>query len=477
MLSGCASLQGPHYRMPEVKGRVIDMETNKPVKDAVALAVYRAADISVAGSGSFDGDAQEATTNSQGEFLLPETKIYNKGDYGKLSLSYLYILALDYFPEKIPAVSEQPIKLRRITHYFLYKKSPEFVLDLPSKNSITSGGYQGWLNAVQSPKLSKTGSAGVFLHDPKRKFSKLFWQAGYYAEDKAMGGSFIWAFDEKNQEWLTIDCSGRTAPVAQFDMENWVSLFSRPSSPPIFAGKDIILIPPDRNNQKTEEYNKVARITPTHGSISAITGDFNQFYTIEGDGKYFCIYELKPGENVHGENAYARKTITRGEISIFSDEISSALPTIEFISTINLHNTPYTILCTKSAQYWRIYICRKNVNDYFFEPILVFPAEREITAIATSGVDDTIFISFKNDRIRKYYAKEKSTHLGQIFVEDDTFSAKSKHGYYQNVVAMAVGSNDLTGSVLYAATKSDLIYRFATDGTPDYMVRFDGSMR
>lgn len=472
MLSGCASLGVSHYRMQEVKSRVIDMETQKPVKGAVALAVYRAGDTSAAGSADFAGDAQEAITDSHGEFLIPKTKIYNRGDYGKLSLSYLYILAPDYFPERMLAVDEQPIKLRKVTHYFHYKKLPEFVVDLPDRHSMTSAGYQGWLHAVQSPRLSKAGSAGVFLHDPKRQFSKLFWQGGYYDEDQAIGGSFIRAFDEKNKEWLTMDCTGKTAQVAQFAMDNWGSMFSSPSEAPIFAGTDSILIPPD----KTAGYNQVARIAPAEGNISAITGDVNQFYTIEGDGKYLCIYNLKPGNNAHSEDAYARKTITRGEISIFSDETSSALPTLEFVATIRIRNAPCQIICTKSASYWRIYLCQKNMDDYFFEPILVFPAEREITAIAASGADDSIFIAFKNDGIRKYSGQEKSiTQFGEIFVEDESFLANSKRVNYPEVVSMAVGDNGLTGSALYAATNSDVIYRFAADGTPDYMVRYDGN--
>ena len=38
---------------------------------------------------------------------------------------------------------------------------------------------------------------------------------------------------------------------------------------------------------------------------------------------------------------------------------------------------------------------------------------------------------------------------------------------------MAVGDNGLTGTALYAVTENDLIYRFAADGTPDYMVKFE----
>ena len=474
MLSGCASLMGPHYRMPEVRGKVLDMETSNPVKGAVALAVYRVSSGSVAGSGDFAGDAQEATTGAHGEFLIPETKISHQGDYGKLALSYLYILTPDHFPEKIPSVSDQPIQLKKITHYLHYRKLPEFALEVPGQNSLTSAGYKGWLQAVQSPRLSKAGATGVFLQDPKRQFSKVFWQGGYYDEDQAMGGSFIYAFDEKNQQWSALDCTGKSAPVAQFALPNWEAMFSSPTGPPIFAGKDLILIPPDRNQQKNGGYDNVARITPAHGDISAITGDVQRFYTIEGHGIYFCVYGLKPGENAQGGKAYSPKTISRGEISIFSDETSSALPTLEFVTTIRLHDTPYAILCTKSADYWRIYLCRENMHEYFFEPLLVFPAEKEITAIASSGADDAIFIAFKNEGIRKYSAKEKSAHLGEIFVADDTFSANAKHVSFPEIVSMTVGGNNLTGSALYAATSSGVIYRLATDGTPDYLAKFEG---
>ncbi|MBU0909545.1 MAG: carboxypeptidase-like regulatory domain-containing protein [Proteobacteria bacterium] len=470
MLSGCASLVEPHYRMPEVKGKVIDMETNKPVKGAVALAVYAG----TTGSGNVNVDAQEATSDSNGEFLILDKKVFNRGDYGKLGLSHLYILAPGYFPAKIQAVSDQPVTLRKMTHYLHYRKLPGIALDVPDQNSITSTGYKGWLHAVKSPWLTKVSATGVFLQEPDRKFTKVYWQDGYYDEDRAMGGSFLWAYDAKNQQWSALDCTGKTAPVAQFDLENWVAMFSTASAPPIFAGKDSILLPPDRNKQKTEGDNKVVRIKPVHGGISAIIGDSKRFYTIEGDGIYFCIYELKPGENLPGENAYAKKAISRGEISIFSDE-TSALPTLEAVSTIRLHDMSSIILLTKSAEGWRILLCRKDKQEYYFEPILLFPAEQEISTIASSGADDTIYIAFKNGTIRKYYTKEKSAHLGEIFVEDETFADRA-YVSFPEIVSMVVGNNDLTGSALYAVSKNGIIYRVAADGTPDYRAKFEGRL-
>jgi hypothetical protein len=349
---------------------------------------------------------------------------------------------------------------------------PEFSLDPADQNAITSAGYKDWLQAVRSPSLAKTGSAGVFLHEPQRKFSKLFWQEAYYDADQAMGGSFIHAFDTESQQWMAIDCTGHTAPVAQFAMKNWVSMSSRPAKPPIFAGKDIIFIQPDKGIGQQEGDAQVAEIIPTQGGISRISGDLHKFYTVEGDGRYFCIYTLKQGKNVYDEDAYARKTITRGEISIFSDEISSALPTIKFVSTITMDGTTYPILGTKSPLHCRIYLCRENMDGYFFEPIMVFSAVSPITAITTSGLDDAIYIALKNEGIKKYSAKKKSSHFGEIFVEDETFSANSGYVELPEIVSLAVGDNGLTGTALYAVAADDLIYRFAADGTPDYMVEF-----
>ncbi|RJX34337.1 MAG: hypothetical protein C4531_04250 [Desulfurivibrio sp.] len=470
MFSGCAPLGQPHYHMPEVKGRVVDLETSKPVKDALALAVYEGS----TGLGHVDVDAQEASTDSGGEFLIPDTKVFNKGDYGRLGLSHLYILAPGYFPAKTRTVSVQPVTLQKMTHYLHYRKLPEFALDVPEQNVKTSTGYQGWLHAVTSPWLTKTSATGVFLQDPQRQFSKVFWQGDYYDEDRAMGGSFIWAYDAKNQQWLALDCAGKTAPAARFVMKDWNSMSSSQAEPAIFAGKDGIFILPDRNMQKTEGDNKLVRLTPAHGDISAITGDWKRFYTIEGGGIYFCAYELKPGENAAGD-AYAKKVISRGEISIFSDE-TSALPTLEAVSTIRLHDAPYIILLTKSAVDSRIHLCRKEKDEYYFEPIMLFPPEQEISAIASSGADDTIYIAFKNGGIRKYSAIEKSAHLGDIFVEDETFAAHAKYVSFPEIVSMTVGADDLTGSVLYAAAKNGIIYRVAADGTPDYRVKFEGSL-
>jgi hypothetical protein len=95
--------------------------------------------------------------------------------------------------------------------------------------------------------------------------------------------------------------------------------------------------------------------------------------------------------------------------------------------------------------------------------------------MASSGADDAIYVAFKNGNIHKYSAKEKSSHLGEIFMEDEAFATR-EYFNLPEIVSMTVGDNDLTGNALYVATKSGVIYRFAADGAPDYVAKFEGRL-
>lgn len=476
VLFGCSLFQKPHYKMHSITGKVIDIETKQPIDGVVILAVYKEGYNSIAGSGEFDVDAQETMSNSRGEFSLPERTVYNKGNYGRLN-SCVYCLKANYFPEVINESQPGTIQLRKITHYLHLKKAPEFYVNAPSEYLNKSIGYNNWLNSIRSAKFTKITDAGVFLKDPTRKFTKLYWQENYYTEDSAIGGNFINAYDDNKQEWVTLDCSGKNAPVAQLNMPNWEYTISSSSGyPPIFARNNMILVSPTKYDRKRKAYNKVAQIMAVEGNISAITGDYDQFYTIEGNGKFFCRYILKPGYIPHWERSYSKRRITTADIFHSNEDSSGLLPTLKYLSTIHLTSGPDTIVCTKSSTQWRIYLFGgSNGNKYIFHPILVFPAEKEITSVATSETDNTIFIAFRNDGIRKYNANKKKNmpYRNEIFVEDTTFFANSRKVDYPEVVSMAYGYNNLIGRVLYVTTNSGIVYRFASDGTPDYMVKLE----
>ncbi|MGD8304030.1 MAG: hypothetical protein PVI55_16570 [Desulfobacterales bacterium] len=61
----------PFAYLAPYKGKVIDAENKEPIKGAVVLVVYYGTAYSVAGSNSYEVDAREVLTDSNGEFMLP----------------------------------------------------------------------------------------------------------------------------------------------------------------------------------------------------------------------------------------------------------------------------------------------------------------------------------------------------------------------------------------------------------------------
>jgi hypothetical protein len=59
------------FHKPEFKGKVIDIETNKPIEGAVVVAIYRKEAIAVGDSVTLDFDAQETLTDIDGNFRIP----------------------------------------------------------------------------------------------------------------------------------------------------------------------------------------------------------------------------------------------------------------------------------------------------------------------------------------------------------------------------------------------------------------------
>jgi hypothetical protein len=64
----------PYYYLMPFEGKVIDADTKEPIEGAVVLAVYYDEATSIAGTNTFPIDAQEALTDSRGEFKIPEVK-------------------------------------------------------------------------------------------------------------------------------------------------------------------------------------------------------------------------------------------------------------------------------------------------------------------------------------------------------------------------------------------------------------------
>jgi hypothetical protein len=71
LLGGCAvtSSYDAYY------GKVVDIETKKPIEGAAVLVVYNTEQYGLAGAVSHFGDAQEVLTDKNGEFKIPAKRI------------------------------------------------------------------------------------------------------------------------------------------------------------------------------------------------------------------------------------------------------------------------------------------------------------------------------------------------------------------------------------------------------------------
>ena len=69
----------PYYYLAPFEGRVIDADTKQPIKGAAVLTVYNRRLPSIQGSISFPIDAQETLTDNNGEFKIPEVRIWFGG--------------------------------------------------------------------------------------------------------------------------------------------------------------------------------------------------------------------------------------------------------------------------------------------------------------------------------------------------------------------------------------------------------------
>jgi hypothetical protein len=66
------------YLMRSYKGKVIDRDTKKPVEGVAVAGIYQEGYMSIAGSGTFDFDAQESLTDAKGEFVISERFVESK---------------------------------------------------------------------------------------------------------------------------------------------------------------------------------------------------------------------------------------------------------------------------------------------------------------------------------------------------------------------------------------------------------------
>lgn len=129
---------------------------------------------------------------------------------------------------------------------------------------------------------------------------------------------------------------------------------------------------------------------------------------------------------------------------------------------------------TKTNKYWHIYclipIWKNELKKVDIVKILSFPHEKEITAFTTDGTK--LFLAFKNEGLKSYTITNESGRSANFIIKEDTeFYRKAKRVKALNFSYITLGNAITIYRTIYAVTGDDKIYRFAPDGTPDFIIR------
>lgn len=304
---------------------------------------------------------------------------------------------------------------------------------------------------------------GVFYRRPGSCFTKIF-----------RDNSF---FDETSNGWITLDNRGkefvpRIKPPG--DPEKFISKCGR-----LFTDGEKIFI----RNLK----NEVETIIPHKGDISYVFHDSPgcDFYTIEGDGSMIChygipmciyhLYNTEPetkSDDICFFKAYDSSALSTHPIEMERSPDSSmdwkinypSLDHIKFLKIKKLNSRGFLLL-TKTQLNWHIYQMewryKNNTKKHQLEftELACFPTKREILAF-TSQDNSSLFISFKNEGIRKFKIEN-----GQLI--------ENKKFYERSHLVITADILEISPDYLYvyAVSGEDKIYRFSYDGWPDYPIQ------
>jgi len=487
--TGCFHVEPGH------RGVVKDAETLAPLKDAVVLldldyTCYFPPN--VGGPNPTDLAIEEALTDGNGIFSMP-FRFYFLPPLACLTDKQAFYFRPGYFPSK--ASTAESIGLYRMDYYLNYLpyKYPR-KYRLSSCLDKNSDHLRAALDKTMNMELVRIGQTGVFLKVEGRTFRRLHAIADgkpgfdlypcFYPD-----GMTLYAYDDVSAKWHAFDGRGNPLALRAADYPQWNFMdSSRMWKYPVYATALSIFYPVDERGMGINESpdriltdrdrGKFQYITPHEGNISALAGDQLDWVTIESNGSSLCHYGTPRVERID-HSAPPRRTdpyflkCLNGEDSPSSKE-DDTIKTSLFNHIAKTDRDGYLVVA-KTSKFWHIYNLHgprwwkdKNIA---LEEVISFPAEKEITAFATSHSPTSagiyLYIAFKGEGIRKY-------HLQDIFnmkiQEDPSFHQNSRAANLPDVTSLTVGPT-FDSLAVYAATGEDTIYRFSLEGIPDYKVK------
>lgn len=442
------------------RGKVIDAETKKPLNDVVVILTIVGYSPGIGTGGDHkDVAIKETRTDEKGDYRF-SWEFYAMPFYHFYNDTIVTYIKPSYF-EKRKSHSEgnDVTELFKMTHYLDFHFYRDHYFSTHSLED-ESEYFREAIRQNRTIKLTPNGENGVFEVYQGMAFSKIYSTINSpdsisYAPEN-ISTMLYYYYDETARKWLTIDSRGKIVEHNVIDLPEWYFFSSNLVwGSPIFANTKHIFYPVEKNLIPAGlEYRKgeIKYIEPSIGDISALAGVVDFFFTIEDQGSSLCNYK-----NREISKCYKGTDLPESEND---DTISNS----KFKYIIQVVNSGYFIV-TKTPKRWHLYnydnvynAKTKKAEMVFKELLISFPVEREITAITTHG--ENLFLAFKNDGIRKYGLDGK---------ENTEFFSNSIKAQYPDIYSLVVGRT-ITDYAIYAVSGGNAIYRFSTDGIPDYKV-------
>jgi hypothetical protein len=445
-------------------GKVIDAETMEPLKDVAVILTIVGYCPGIGTGGDHKVTAiKETRTDEKGNYRFP-WEFYAMPFYHFYDDTIFTYIKPGYFEKQLSHSDGADItKLFKMTHYLdfhYYKDHSRSPYELEEKSLY----YRDAVSQNRTIKIISEGEKGVFEVFEGRAFTKIYStinsrdSIGYVPEN--ISSRIHYFYDKAAREWLTIDGRGKIVAPNVVALPEW-NFFSSNATwgSPIFANNEHIFYPVEKNPIPVGlEYKKgeIKYIEPSIGDISALAGTVDSFFTIEDKGSSLCYYSNRKISKCY-----------RGADLPESEE-DNTVTNLKFKYITHSLNFGYYII-TKTPTHWHVYNYFGVYSGNSFQELCTFSSDKNVTAFTADG--SRLYIAFQNEGIRKY--ELGGPYYGKIPIKEDTeFFRNSRKVQYPDIYSLDAGRavNDFA---IYAVSGGSTIYRFSTNGTPDYKVKVE----
>lgn len=447
---------------PARRGQLVDSQTHQPVSAAIVFSKIEYICYLPLNPGGPNPELlgiNEVLTDHEGRYILPSRFYWLPPRMCHIESQKTYYFKPEYYVEK-DKFDDTPDVLLRRAHYLdvlplLTGSNNPFLLDeLVDSSELFSDS----IAKLTNDRLTPLDLPGTFVRVPGKRFTRIYGLR--FEMDRAFlrGTSGIIAYDENGKEWVGFDSTGKPANDLNFNQEPWE--FRGDDQDPIYASRNEIFFRKD--DDRWNPGIGIARIRPQYGDISALNGGINLFMTIEGDGKWLCLYRRDLAKREpFPQFVNALKIDDVSGLSADKNAGNARFKLLEGKNTVVIQTPMHWVI-------FRIEINDSNASDLGWErmnakELLRFQETDEISAI--DGYSN-ITLAFRNG-LRGYYADG----YGKL-KEFTDFSSNARTVGLDPIRAIASGETRERMHVIYAVDGSDRIYRFDSSGMPDYPIAF-----